>query len=567
MAMRTVLSTLHSKFIHASLALPCMSAYCGKDAGEILIREFTVHEPRENVLAALLAESPDVVGFSVYLWNRRETLELADALVAARPGIRVVIGGPEVSYEDKQLFRRHPGVSALIRGEGEIPLKGLLAAWSRDEQPGQIPRLAWRDGGRIIEGPPGPSLETLDDIPSPFEGGLVDLSRPLIYYETSRGCPYRCSFCMSALDDRVRSFSMDRIRGDLLFLMRKEIPQVKLVDRTFNYDASRAREIFAFILEHNRKSRFHFEIGAHLLDDETLDLLEKVPPGVFQFEIGVQSTLEETLDAVGRRVSLERLEENVRRLRRTGNIRLHLDLIAGLPEENYLSFLSSIDRVAAMEPHHLQIEPVKLLPGSPLRRMADELEIRFDPHPPYSILGSPILSFEDLERLRGISRLMDLTWNSTHFSGFLDGMRKEWGSLSAGLEGLESFWRERNLFRHPLSRRSVFEEVWNFLKRDMEEEGRELLQELLARDFARSERVVPDNAPEFFDIDLTDADREAVRTLVRRESEEFKGRSVKIQHFAAIFRRRTEDGGRTLRVFIYLTRPGSGMEVREIVIR
>lgn len=562
--MRTVLATLHSKFVHASLALPCLAAWCREGCGEILLREFTVHEPREQVLAALLAEDPDVVAFSVYLWNRRETLELADALAAARPGVRVVLGGPEVSFDGAELFARHPGVSALVRGEGEIPLRGLLSAWSRGEAPEGIPRLALRAGGGVAEGPDGPPLADLDALPSPFEAGLVDLSRGLVYLETSRGCPYACAFCMSALDGTVRSFSMERIRRDLGLLMERRVPLVKLVDRTFNYDAGRAREIFAFILERNEGSRFHFEIGAHLLDEETLALLERVPPGVFQFEIGVQSTLPETLRAVGRTASLERLEENVRRLRRSGNIHLHLDLIAGLPGEGFDPFLASLDRVAALRPHHLQVEPVKLLPGSPLRGRAAELGIRFDPHPPYAVLGTPDLSFGEIERLRGIGRLLDLTGNSGRFDGFLEGLCAACGTLSAGLARLESFFRRNGLLRHPLSQRGLFEAVWAFVREDFGGEEREGLGERLARDFARCERVAPDGAPPFFDLSLTAEEAQSVRERVRRETEGTRGRGTKVQHFAAVFRRLPGLGGRTVLLFLYLTRAGGGMEVREI---
>lgn len=562
--MRTILATLHSKFIHPSLALPYLAAFCGEGCGELRIREFTVHEPKENVLAALLAEEPDVVAFSVYLWNRRETLELADALAVARPELRVVLGGPEVSFDGPQLFARHPGVSAVVRGEGELPMQGLLSAWARDAEPHGVPRLAWRSGEEVVEGPGGPPLAELDAIPSPFALGLVDTSRGLVYLETSRGCPYRCAFCMSSLDETVRSFSMERIESDLRRLMEARVPKVKLVDRTFNYDAGRAREIFSFILAHNRGSHFHFEIGAHLLDAATLELLATVPADTFQFEIGVQSTLPTTLDAVGRKASLERLEENVLRLRQIGNIRLHLDLIAGLPGEGYRDFLASIDRVAALNPHHLQVEPVKLLPGSPLRDDAARLGIRLDPHPPYTVLSTPTLSFAEIERLRGISRLLDLTFNSGRFSAFLDGLKEPCGSLSAGLERLEAFWRNEDLFRHPLSQRAVFEQVWNFVQNAFDGETRETLRELLGRDFARSERVAPGNAPPFFDTRLSEDEAQAVRQRVQQESEAVKGKGVKVQHFAAVFERLPGLAGRTAVLFLYLTRTGEGMRVEEL---
>jgi anaerobic magnesium-protoporphyrin IX monomethyl ester cyclase len=562
--MRTILTTLHSKFIHPSLALPYLAAFCGQDCGELLIREFTVHEPKESVLAQLLAEAPDVVAFSVYLWNRRETLELVDAIAVARPGLRVVLGGPEVSFDGPELFARHPGIAAIVRGEGEIPLRGLLAAWDRGKEPGGVPRLAWRRGEAVVEGPDAPPLENLDVIPSPFVLGLVDTARGFVYLETSRGCPYSCAFCMSALDERVRSFSPGRIEQDLLWLMQRRVPKIKLVDRTFNYDAARARRIWAFILVHNQGSHFHFEVGAHLLDEASLALLETVPAGMFQFEIGVQSTLPATLDAVGRTASPEQLERSVRRLRAKGNIHLHLDLIAGLPGEGYRDFLASVDRVTALAPHHLQIEPVKLLPGSPLRLQAANLGIRFDPHPPYTVLATANLDFAELERLRGISRLFDLTFNSGCFAGFLEGLQAACGSLAGGLERLETFWRERGLFRHPLSRRGVFENVWGFVRAEFAGDTREELQERLARDCARSERVAPESAPEFFDSRLDEVEIRKVQARVREETERVRGRGIKLQHFAAAFRHLPGAEGRSVLLFLYLTETGRGMSVREI---
>ena len=360
--MRTLLATLHSKYIHASLALPCLAAYCGEECGQIHIREFTVHEPRETILAALLREEPDVIAFSVYLWNRRETFDLIDALVVARPELRLIVGGPEVSFDDSaELFARHGGLTALVRGEGELPFKALLAAWAAGREPDDIPRLALRRGDRLVEGPDGPPLTDLDTLPSPFQANLVDLSRGLVYFETSRGCPFRCAFCLSARDAAVRTFSLERVFADLQYLIDRKVPRIKLVDRTFNADPERARKIWRFILARNRNSRFHFEIAAHLLDVETLDLLDTVPPGIFQFEIGVQSTLDATLRNIDRPAALHRLETTVRRLKTAGRIHLHLDLVAGLPGDGYADILAAIDRVAALRPDHLQLEPVKLL--------------------------------------------------------------------------------------------------------------------------------------------------------------------------------------------------------------
>ncbi|TLM66791.1 MAG: DUF4080 domain-containing protein [Deltaproteobacteria bacterium] len=557
--MRTLLVTLHSKYIHASLALPCLAAYCGEECGELLIREFTVHEPREAVLAALLREQPDVVAFSVYLWNRRESFELIDALAVARPGLRLVAGGPEVSFDGPELFARHGGLTALVRGEGERPLKALLAAWAAGGEPEGIARLTLRRGDLIGEGPDGPPLADLDTLPSPFRAGLVDLTRGLVYFETSRGCPFRCSFCLSARDDRVRTFSPERVCADLSYLIDREVPQIKLVDRTFNSDPARAREIFRFLLARNRSSRFHFEIAAHLLDEETLALLDAAPPGIFQFEIGVQSTLETTLRAVDRPAALARLEEAVRRLRAAGRVRLHLDLVAGLPGEGHGDVLAAVDRVAALHPDHLQLEPVKILPGTPLRDRAGLLGLRFDPSPPYTVLATPNLDFAGLERLRAVSRLLDLTFNAGCFPTFLTALAGTAGSLGRGLDRLAGDQLEHGWLRHPISRDGLFLHLAAAVDRQWPGGAAQQLREALAYDLARCERIVPARAA-LFDTALAPAESAWVRDEIRREGARGEGR---LQSFAAAFHHLPETSGRTVCLFLYRTRSRTGMSVEE----
>ncbi|MBW6511244.1 MAG: DUF4080 domain-containing protein [Desulfuromonadaceae bacterium] len=564
--MRTTLTTLHSKYIHASLALPYLAAYCAADCTAIEIREFTVHEPKINVLAALLATEPDVVAFSVYLWNRRETLELVAALHAVRPTVRIVLGGPEVSFDGPALFTQHPGISALVRGEGELPLRALLSAWARGAEPDDLSRLTLRRDGAVVVGPDAPPLADLDTLPSPFTAGLVDAQRGLVYYETSRGCPYRCAFCMSALDTEVRSFSRARIEGDLGWLLARRVPVIKVVDRTFNYNAARAREILAFIVQHHRASRIHLEIGAQLLDEETLTLLENAPPGIFQFEIGVQTILPETLATVGRTLSAASLETVVRRLRRANNIPVHLDLLAGLPGETEHDVLAAVDRMLALHPHHLQLEPVKLLPGSPLRDRAAALGLVYDPHPPYTVLTTPTLSFAALERLRDVSRILDLTWNDGSLIRFLNGLAVLRGSLAAAVAALADDWRGHDYFRQPVARRGVFERIWRFVREHFRGDDFARLRDLLARDLACSERIVPGKAPELFDDALGEEETRAAQKLVRKEVDAVRGQGVKVMHFAARFSHLPDQPEPVVVVFFYLTRSGAGMTVKEVVV-
>ncbi|MFO7812973.1 MAG: DUF4080 domain-containing protein, partial [Pelovirga sp.] len=461
--MKTLLTTLHSRYIHASLALPYLKAYCQPVCPTIQILELTLNQPKENLLAQIVAADAEIICFSVYLWNRVTTLELVNCLKQINPDYRIILGGPDISFETAEFFHQVP-VDAIICGEGELPLRHLLTAWHTGKRPSSFP-------GVLLPGEDssGPEclLDQLDQIPSPFAAGLVDLTRGLVYYESSRGCPYRCSFCLSARSHQVRSFSMERIKADLGLLMEQQVKLIKFVDRTFNYDAVRTREIFRYILEHNRSSAFHFEIGAHLLDEETLQLLEQVPTGMFQFEIGVQAILPETLQRVSRTMSLDLLADNVRALSERTKIHLHLDLVAGLPGGGLPEFFDAIDWTDALGVDHLQIELVKLLPGTPLRQQAEELKICYDRSPPYTVLSAAQWSFPELERVRGISRLNDLVVNSHKFPRLIAALIATAGSLSSCLDELNRYWCEQQLHDSSRSLRQLAEELnryveWSF---------------------------------------------------------------------------------------------------------
>jgi len=564
-AMKTLLSTIHSKYIHPSLALPCLAAFCDSDCGKIVILEFTQHEPKDTILETILIQKPDVVALSVYIWNRQLTLEIVDALHVAVPDLKIILGGPEVSYENSNLLQQHPGLTAIVQGEGELPVKELLSAWSKEMKPDNLNGLLLRDSTGIIHcGTEKRELDNLDLIPSPFGEERVDMSRGFVYYETSRGCPYNCSFCLSARDKRVRSFSMPRIKKDLLYLMERKVPKIKLVDRTFNYNAKRAIEIWQFIRQHNTRSHFHFEIGAHLLTEGCFQTLEEIPENWFQFEIGVQSTSAETLRKIDRSADLEIIEKNVRRLVQMGNIHLHLDLIAGLPGEDLNQFYSAVDRVMALAAGDLQVEAVKLLPGAPLRQQADALGICFDPHPPYRVLRTPWLSFTDLEKIQAVGKLLDLLHNSDRFPHFLASLQGHYQSMAKALDALQAFWKPKEILRHPQSLRALFDACFDFVCQKIPAHLQTEITEALAWDYACAERVVPGKIPPWIATDLTQEEMEQLKRVIREEQKKCKGRGIKLQYFAAVFHTLDGQPGRQVFVFLYRTATGRKMSVRTI---
>lgn len=570
--MKVLLATLHAKYVHASLALPCLASACRDITGvETVIREFTVNEPADQVLRRIVAEEADVAAFSCYIWNIRETLQLAADLKKVLPRTFIILGGPEASFGVFDLLSANQAIDCVIREEGEETFQECMGALTAS--PGKVPSevllsniegITFRAGDEIIANPPRRSIRDLDTIPSPFGAGLVDLDKPLVYYESSRGCPFSCAFCMSSLEKGVRSFTMERIRADLGLLMERGVKTVKFVDRTFNYDAARANAIWEFILRSNRESRFHFEIAADLLTDDNIRILREVPEGVFRFEIGVQSGGEETLERVGRKSDLEKLFATVRRLREETGVTLHLDLVAGLPEENYPGFLASLDRLFAVSPHHIQVEPLKVLKGSPMRRIAAEEEYAFSDTPPYKILHTPWLSFADIGRIETVSRLLDLYYNSGRCRTSLAFLAQH-HPLSHVFDKAAQYWEE-NALQPNLSLIGLFGEFWRFAARFVEEGELENLRDALCYDFCLAECPGAGKMPEFFMdareiagggkrrvdtarlarlLGLSDGSR--IRTFVRRFTRDYR--------FAP-----WKEGPAEL-LFIYASAPGLGLRV------
>lgn len=460
--MKILFATLHAKYVHASLALPYLAAAAASTPGlESSILELTINEQPDQLLAKLHAARADVVLFSCYIWNTEFTLKLASDLKQLQPETFVALGGPEVSFGSFELMVRNPAIDCIVRGEGEETCNELLEALRAGSPLGQIAGITYREGEEVVANPQRDPIGDLDAIPSPFAAGLVDLKKPLIYYETSRGCPFSCAFCMSSIESGVRSFSLERIKADLLLLMEAQVQTVKLADRTFNYDARRANEIWRFILEHNRGSKFHFEIAAELLTEENLDLLAEVPSGVFRFEIGVQSGGEETLAKVERKSSLQNLYGKVERLKERTGVTVHLDLVAGLPGETLEGFLDSVQGLFGLKADHVQVEPLKVLKGTAMRGIARKEGYAYSEAAPYKILRTPWLAFEEIRRIEGVSRLLDQVYNSGRFAAALQELAVEC-PLSRLFSDAAEFFESQGLFATTLSLASLFDALWRF---------------------------------------------------------------------------------------------------------
>ena len=414
--MKVVLMALSSRYIHLSPAPYYLAAEL--EGYDVTVLDHSINEKTEDVFADIFSYQPDVLGLSVYIWNLTYLKELLPRLHSALPRCHIVLGGPEVSYAQKQTLLTFPFIRAVLSGEGELPFRLLCDALKEGKTFDTIPGCSYikEDGSVIISNP-----YIGEGTPkSPLRAGYLEALRGrMAYIEASRGCPFHCAFCLSGRCGGVRLFDIEQVKTDIL-LLAKASKTVKFIDRTFNADRERARALFSFILSHYggeipAGTRFHFEIAGELLDGDTLALLERAPHGAFQLEIGVQSFHEETLRAIHRSAHTERLTENIVRLLSFGNIHIHIDLIAGLPLEDFSSFQKSFDSAYALSPHMLQCGFLKLLYGAPMREEKDKYPCTYGKEPPYEVSSTPCLSQEELARIHTAEEALDRLYNSHRY--------------------------------------------------------------------------------------------------------------------------------------------------------
>ncbi len=416
-----MLTTLNSKYVHSNLALKYLYAVSQEWASHLELKEFTINNPSDYVFGEWIRGDYDVICLSCYIWNIRQICDLAENIKRAKPKIKIVLGGPEVSFETAQFLKDHPWADFVLMGEGE----GVFYHWmqqlfSRMPDYASVEGLAWRrEGGDICVNAPAPPL-LMESIPFPYEYLPAEEDK-VLYYESSRGCPFRCAYCLSSIDRHVRALPLARVKEELRYFLHRKVKQVKFIDRTFNYDKERSREIFRYLMENdNGVTNFHFEMCGDLMDDAMISLLKRARKGLFQFEIGVQSTNARVLQICGRGGDLAKLSCAVEELHSSDNIHLHLDLIAGLPGENFNSFRTSFNDVYAWKPDALQLGFLKVLKGSPMAAMAESYGILWRYQAPYETIRTNDISAEEMVCLKMIEEILDLYWNRGGFRKTVD---------------------------------------------------------------------------------------------------------------------------------------------------
>ncbi|MBQ7242135.1 MAG: B12-binding domain-containing radical SAM protein [Firmicutes bacterium] len=409
--MKVLFVAVNAKYIHSNLAVRYLQRYC-RDIADCRIMEFTINGFVPETLREIYRAGADAVFFSCYLWNISFISEVAEDLKKVAPGVKIVLGGPEVSFSDESFLDENPFVDFVTIGEGEIPTRRLIEFMKGEIPIEEVPSVIYRDE----DGAPRFNRKTevlpMDEIPFPYES-LAGMEHKIIYYETQRGCPFSCKYCLSSVAEGVRFMSRERVRNDLDFFLREAPTLVKFVDRTFNCNGAHSRFIWEYLIAHdNGKTCFHMEIKGELLRDEDFAILEKARDGLFRFEIGVQTGNEAVLYEIARVNKKSLLYENSVRVIGMGNIHTHLDLIAGLPGEDFASFANSFNEVYSLDPHELQLGFLKLLKGSDLRINAEKLGIVYSRKAPYEVLYTNEISYAELMRLKRLENVLEIFYNS-----------------------------------------------------------------------------------------------------------------------------------------------------------
>lgn len=465
--MKILLTAINAKYIHSNLAIYSLRACAGEYKSQIELAEFTINNQKDYILEEIYKRKPDILCFSVYIWNLDYVESVAREFKKICPDTPVWVGGPEVSYEVEDFLTSHPEIDGVMIGEGEETFREVCDYYAGNRELDGIRGIAYRDnnGIRVTE---SRAIMDMSRIPFCYDT-MEDFSNRIIYYESSRGCPFSCSYCLSSVDKSLRFRDTELVKKELLFFINQKVPQIKLVDRTFNCNHAHAMEIWRFIKEHdNGVTNFHFEISADLINEEELKLISDMRPGLIQLEIGVQSTNEVTIKEIHRTMKLERLKEVVRAIQSGANVHEHLDLIAGLPYEDYDSFARSFDEIYELKPNQLQLGFLKVLKGSFMYEHADEYGIIYHDKPPYEVLSTKWISFDDVLRIKKVEEMLEVYYNSGQFEITMKLMDVLYDSAFDFFQRLGDFYEEKGYLAMSHSRIRRCEILLEFMQAELQ---------------------------------------------------------------------------------------------------
>lgn len=464
--MKILLAACNAKYIHSNLAVYDLKAYSSDYDEHVILREYTINQPKDEILKDIYSSGADVVCFSCYIWNISFVRELIRDLVKILPKTAFWAGGPEVSYDAEKFLTEMPEMTGVMVGEGEKTFHDLLEFYiDGKDSLEEISGIAYRTGDKIIHNG-WRELMDLSAIPFVYEH-LEKFENRIIYYESSRGCPFSCSYCLSSIDKKLRFRNLELVKKELQFFLDHRVPQVKFVDRTFNCKHEHAMTIWKYILEHdNGVTNFHFEISADLLREEEMELMSQMRPGLIQLEIGVQSTNPETIRAIHRHMDLKKLEHCVNRVHSFRNIHQHLDLIAGLPYEDYDTFHQSFNDVYQMKPDQLQLGFLKVLKGSLMQKEAEVYGIVYKEKEPYEVLSTNWLTYGEVLKLKMVESMVEVYYNSGQFWHTLEYLVPLEKDAFTFYEKLGSFYEKKGYSEISHSRMRRYEILLEYLQEE-----------------------------------------------------------------------------------------------------
>ncbi|MGU8435083.1 B12-binding domain-containing radical SAM protein [Clostridium perfringens] len=489
--MKILLTAINSKYIHSNLAVRYLKAFTKDLDFQGDIKEFSINDRVENILEGIIEEKPDVVAFSCYIWNMEFVNRLAELIKLVDPNIEILYGGPEVSYEGKEFLENHEGEYVIV-GEGEKTFREFVLYKLGEGKIEDIKGLNYKRDGKVFENPKRPEMD-MNELVFPYTYE-EDINNKIVYYEASRGCPFKCKYCLSSVMHGVRFLDVERVKKELKYFMERGLKLVKFVDRTFNCNREYTVELLKYLSEQDTETRFHFEVAADLLTEEQIEILNNAPKGRFQLEVGVQTTNNEVLHNINRYITYENIKEKVLKVAAGKNVMQHLDLIAGLPGEDLESFKKSFNDVHAIRPDEIQLGFLKLLKGSSMREEAEKWGIVYSPYAPYEIIRSKDISYEELLLLKKVEAMVDKYYNSCKFNNVIKFFLNIYDKPFDFYYDLAMFFEEKGNFKRSIGNVEYYKILLDFYLEKIGGEDEGLFKEVLKFNYLcfNKKRWLPD---------------------------------------------------------------------------
>lgn len=509
--MKILLTAINSKFIHSNLAVRYLRNFTKDMDYESKIREFSINDREEKILEEIILEKPDVVAFSVYIWNVEMVSRLSTLIKNVDENIQILYGGPEVSFDSHKFLENSIG-EYVIEGEGEKTYRDFVSYKIGIKTISEVKGLHYKLNGKVHSNEKRP-LMSMDELVFPYEDD-EDLNNKIVYFEASRGCPFNCKYCLSSTSHGVRFLNIERVLRELQYFIDKKVRLVKFVDRTFNCNHKFSMAIWKFLIEVDTETKFHFEISADILKDDEIKLLSKAPKGRFQFEVGVQTTNDTVLNNINRFVNFEDIKEKVDELMGIKNIQQHLDLIAGLPGEDYNSFVNSFNDVYKIRPEEIQLGFLKLLKGSSMREEADKYKMKFSPYPPYEILRTDCINYNELLKLKKVEAMVDKYYNSKKFRNIIKFFESKFDTPFEFYYSLGEFFNIKGYFNKNIGNIEYYKVFLDF-NNEVLKDNNDILKDIVKFDYLifNKKRGLPD----FLRSNIKKEDEKAIKEELKHK--------------------------------------------------